>query len=95
MSEDDGLTCDCSPRTGWLGEPPVPADGDAWPLDFAAKLLGVPEKDLRDIVRITGLQPKGTLKMTSFRRSGRHPRAYDASRLVKIYLAIQDLANSL
>lgn len=96
MSEDDGFTCDCDhPRKGWKGKPPVALDGNTWPLDFAAKTLGVSEKDLRDLVRIVRLEPAGTLKMAAYRRSGRHPRAYDASKLVRMWQAVQELAETL
>jgi hypothetical protein len=94
--EDDGITCDCEhPRKGWKGKMPVALDGNTWPLDFAAKIIGCSEKDLRDLVRMTGLQPAGTLKMADFRRSGRNPRAYDASKLVRMWQGIQDLADNL
>lgn len=94
--EDDSLGCDCcdfrkKPAKGWKGKRPVPVDGNTWPLDFAAKMLECPERDLRDLVRIVGLEPAGTLKMTSFRRSGRHPRAYDASKLVDLWDKTQEL----
>lgn len=94
---DDGVTCDCDckPKFGWKGKPPVPVDGDNWPLDFAAATLGISEKDLRDMVRIVDLPPAGTMKMASYRRSGRNPRVYNASKLVKIYSAVQELAQSL
>lgn len=97
---DDGdLSCDCGPhprkQRGWKGKLPVALDGNNWPLDFAAKMIGCPEKDLRDLIRIIGLEPAGTLKMASYRRSGRHPRAYDASKLVRIWQAIQDLRETL
>lgn len=104
-SEDDGLTCDCGhpwcgaaaepKRKGWKGKIPVPLDGNNWPLDFAAKMIGCSEKDLRDLVRLVSLEPAGTLKMSSYRRSGRHPRAYDASKLTRLWQGIMDLAEDL
>ena len=72
-------------RSGWGGVAEVPVDGKNWPLEFAAKTLGIPERDLRDLVRITGLQPTGTMPMAGFRRSGRNPRVYDATALVRLY----------
>lgn len=78
-------------RKGWKGEKFVPNDGTNWPLDVAASVLGIPEKDLRDLVRITGLQPVGVIRMASFRRQGRQPRAYDASKLCLIIDAVRDL----
>jgi hypothetical protein len=92
---DDGITCNCHPVKGWAGKPPVALDGNTWPVDFAAKMIGCSEKDLRDLIRITGLEPAGTLKMASYRRSGRNPRAYDASKLIKLWQGIQDLAKDL
>jgi hypothetical protein len=77
---------------GWGGLPPVELDGENWPLDFAARILGVPERDLRDLVRITGLEPAGTLQMAEFRRSGRAKRVYNGAVLVRLHLAAQRLA---
>lgn len=98
MNEDDGITCNCDQRPrprGWKGKAPVPVDGNTWPLDFAAKILGASEKDLRDLVRILELVPTGTMKMSSYRRSGRNPRGYDASALVQMWQSIQDLREDL
>lgn len=92
--DDDGITCNCHPK-GWKGKPAVALDGDNWPVDFAAELLGWSEKDLRDQIRILELEPAGTLKMASFRRSGRNPRAYDASKLVELCHGIQELKRKL
>lgn len=97
MEDDDGFTCDCDHRKskGWKGKLPVALDGNNWPLDFAAKMLGCSEKDLRDLVRILRMEPMGTLRMSAYRRSGRHPRAYDGSKLVRLWQGIQDLAEEL
>lgn len=83
------------PVTGWEGLPPVEPDGSSWPLDLAAKVLDMPERDLRDLVRICGLPPTGTVKVADFRRSGRNPRAYDGAKLVKICEAVRKLALEL
>lgn len=96
--DDDGLTCDCDhrhPKRGWKGKLPVPVDGNTWPLDFAAKMLGVSEKDLRDLVRILRIEPEGTMKMASYRRSGRHPRVYKASVLMEVWETISSLADDI
>lgn len=85
----------CRPRKGWGGVKEVPVDGRNWPLDFAARTLGVPERDLRDLVRITGLEPSGTMPMAEFRRSGRNPRVYDAAALVRLYDWVQKLSAEL
>lgn len=88
-------------RGGWKGAELVENDGENWPLDFAAKLLQMPEKDLRDLVRIVNnlhpgaLEPTGTIKMASFRRQGRHPRAYPGSKLVKLVESLADICESL
>lgn len=98
VEEDDGITCDCDhrrPKRGWKGKLPVPVDGNTWPLDFAAKTMGVSEKDLRDLIRILEVEPEGTMKMASYRRSGRNPRAYNASLLVNMWQDIQDLRERL
>jgi hypothetical protein len=76
---------------GWEGLPPVPADGTAWPLEVAAKLTGLTERDLRDLVRIVDLQPVGTIRMAQFRRQGRNPRAYDASKLLTVCETVRKL----
>jgi hypothetical protein len=80
---------------GWEGVAEVPADGRNWPLEFAARTLGIPERDLRDLVRITGLQPTGTMPMAQYRRSGRNPRVYDAAKLVRLYQLTRELAVEL
>lgn len=83
----DGLTCDCHGK-GWAGLPAMELDGSDWPLSTAAALLGLPERDLRDLVRIAGLPPSGTAKMATFARSGRHPRVYPGAGLITICEAI-------
>lgn len=80
---------------GWRGSPPVTLDGDNWPLDFAAKLLDIPEKDLRDLVRISGLSPAGTMKMATYARSGRHPRVYSAAKLIRLAEGMRVLSEKL
>jgi hypothetical protein len=70
-------------------------DGLSWPLDFAAKTLGIPERDLRDLVRVVGLAPSGTMKMASFSRSGRNPRVYDSAKLIKLYEWSQEISRAL
>lgn len=86
---------------GWKGAELVENDGENWPLDFAAKLLQMPEKDLRDLIRIVNnlhpgtLEPAGTIKMASFRRQGRHPRAYPGSKLVRLVESLSDVCETL
>jgi hypothetical protein len=101
--DDCGLDCDCPPRAphrtiprrGWGHAPEVPVDGTNWPLPFAAKTLDIPERDLRDLIRVVGLEPAGTMKMASYRRSGRNPRVYEASKLIKLVSGVGSLAVDL
>jgi hypothetical protein len=100
MPGDDGLDCDCCDNRacyepegspGWAGVPVIDLDGTCWPLDFAARTIGVAERDLKDLVRIAGLKPAGTARMSAYRRSGRQPRVYDAAKLIKISAVITTL----
>lgn len=75
--------CGCD-RKGWEGLPFVELDGQSWPVSFAAGFLGVAEEDLRALVKISGLQPSGVIKMADFRRSGRQPKAYPATGLIRL-----------
>jgi hypothetical protein len=68
----------------WGSLPFVPLDGANWPLSVAAQVLGVPEKDLRKGIRQQGIAPAGVIRMSDFRRSGRHPMAYPAANLISI-----------
>jgi hypothetical protein len=77
------------PPNGWAGAPFVDLDGQHWPLSFAAKILDVPLKDLRKLVREKGIEPSGVIRMAEFRRQGRAPRAYEAVRLIEITEAYQ------
>ena len=80
--------------TGWRHLPPADFSGQSWTLDFAAKVLDIPERDLRDIVRITALQPCGVMNMRTFSTSGRTPRAYAATELIRITEAVLMLRES-
>jgi hypothetical protein len=91
--DDDLGGCDCG--KGWKGLPEVPLNGEHWPVEFAADALGIAPKDLRDLIRIAGVQPSGTAKIASFSRSGRHPRAYPADVLIKLYEAIYNIRSEL
>jgi hypothetical protein len=105
IEDDDDFGCDCgpraphpkpvTPRTGWGRQPEVPLDGKNWPLSFAAEQLDMSERDLRDLVRIVGLKPTGTMKMATYKRSGRNPMVYDAGKLVKMNEAINSLVGYL
>ena len=70
--------------SGWSGKPFVDLDGQHWPLSFAAKILEIPLKDLQKLVKDTGLEPSGVIRMSEFRRQGRQPRAYEAVKLIEI-----------
>jgi hypothetical protein len=82
-------------KGGWESLPFVDIDGQNWPLEFASKMLDIPVRDLQDLVRITGLQPAGTIRMASFSRKGRQPRAYPAEKLITIAEAIRELSGDL
>ena len=81
--------------TGWKSLSFVDIDGQAWPIPFAAEMLGMPEEDLRDLVRILGVQPSGVIRMSDFRRQGRQPRAYPAKTLIRISEAVRSLTEDL
>lgn len=72
------------PLPGWEHIPFVELDGQNWSLGFAAKLLDVPERDLRKQVLKEGLQPAGVIRMRPYRSQGRQPRAYPARDLIRI-----------
>jgi len=74
---------------GWESLPPVESDGQHWPLPFAAKILDISERRLRQEVRERGIEPSGVLKMADFRRSGRNPKAYPAAELITIAESFQ------
>jgi hypothetical protein len=80
---------------GWSGIPFVDVDGQNWPLEFAAKVLEIPLKDLTDLVRIVSLQPAGVIRMASYRRQGRQPRAFEASKLIHLTEGIRRLSEEL
>jgi hypothetical protein len=90
----DGLTCDCGTK-GWRGLPEQPLDGDHWPLDFAARTLGIPLEDLKDLIRITRVPPSGTAKLAGYRRQGRQPRVYPATALIRLLEVIGGLRDEL
>jgi hypothetical protein len=79
----------------WGSLPFLDLDGQHWPLSFAADLLDVPEEDLRDLVRILGIEPSGTMRMSDFRRQGRQPRCYPADRLILVTERIRSLREEL
>ena len=88
------------PKGGWHGSPFVPADGQHWPLKTAAELLGIPEQDIRDLVRIVEnirgeSIASGVIRMNSFSRQGRQPRAYPAGKLIAICEGVRGLAEQL
>ena len=72
------------PLPGWEGLPFVSLDGQNWPVSFAAKLLDIPERELLRRIKREGIEPAGVIRMSGFRRSGRQPRAYPASELMRI-----------
>jgi hypothetical protein len=90
------LEDDLLPRgRGWAGIPFVEIDGVNWPLEFAARMLDIPVRDLADLVRITGLAPAGVIKIASYRRQGRQPRAFEAAKLIHLTEGIRKLSEEL
>ncbi len=77
--------------TGWQSLPFVSPDGQNWPISFAAKLLDVPEPELRRRVKKDGIEPAGVIRMAEFRRQGRQPMAYPAAKLISIAEAIRGM----
>jgi hypothetical protein len=80
------------PHVSWTDEgrkgyPLTSLDEGAWTLPLAAMILDIPERDLKDLVRITGLKPCGSARVSPYRRSGRHPRVYSAKALIALYEA--------
>ena len=68
----------------WSSLPLLDPDGANLPLSVAADLFDVKISQLRKAVKERGLEPSGVIRMDDFRRSGRHPMAYPASKLVRI-----------
>jgi hypothetical protein len=66
-----------------------------WPLPLAAKVLCVPERDLRDLVRMLGLKPSGTANMRDFSTQGRTSRVYPAEHLILICESIAVLRDAV
>jgi hypothetical protein len=78
----------------------VPLDGLNWPVSIAATVLDMPEQDLRDLIRIVenirgGSISSGVIRMSSFSRQGRQPRAYPAEKLTDIAEGIRKIAENL
>jgi hypothetical protein len=67
-------------------------DPELWTVAQAAVLLGPPDlnvRQVRDLVKIFGLEPVGKRRVTAVGQSGRHARVYYASEFIKAYDAIQ------
>lgn len=85
---------------GWHGAPFVPHDGQHWSLGFAAQMLDIPEEDLRKILQVLNnagaqVEPSGTIRMNTFSRQGRQPRAYPANKLIAMCEGFRKLADEL
>jgi len=66
-------------------------DPTLWTTGDAARLLGPPELSpvqVRELIRVTGLQPVGKRRVTARGQSGRHARVYWASDLIRAYDAL-------
>jgi len=81
-------------KRGWSsdGLKTVGDDPELWTVADAARLLGPPDlevREVRNLVKIFSIHPSGKRRVTSAGHSGRHARVYPASELIKAYHAIQ------
>jgi hypothetical protein len=66
-------------------------DPSLWSTANAAELLGPPQltqAQVRQLIRLAGLEPAGKRRVTVAGKGGRHVRVYRASELIKAYEAI-------
>jgi len=69
-----------------LGDSP-----DFWTASEAAAILGPPELtpgQVRQLIRIAGLEPAGKRRVTTYGRAGRHARVFAARDLIRAYEAV-------
>lgn len=69
-----------------LGDSP-----DHWTPAEAAAILGPPHLDaaqVRQLIRLAGLEPAGKRRVTAHGRAGRHARVYPAADLIRAYEAV-------
>lgn len=68
-----------------------------WSTADAAKLLGPPQltqAQVRQLVRLSNIQPAGKRRVTVRGRGGRHVRVYRSTELIKAYEAISAILPS-
>ncbi len=84
-------------KRGWSSEglDVISADDPGfWSTADAARFLGPPElsqAQVRQLVRLGGLEPAGKRRVTIRGRGGRHVRVYRSSDLIKAYEAISSI----
>jgi hypothetical protein len=69
-------------------------DPEYWSTADAARLLGPPilsQAQVRQVVRLSNLQPAGKRRVTVRGRGGRHVRVYKSTELIKAYEAISSI----
>jgi hypothetical protein len=81
--------------SGWGSVAFVELDGRSWTVEFAATHLGVSGEFLRKALKELEVEPVGVMRMNTFSRKGRQPRAYDAKKLIMISEAMIDLKERL
>jgi hypothetical protein len=71
-------------------------------VQFAAnEMLDIPEKDLRDLIRILNnaepgaVEAAGVIRMNAYSRQGRQPQAYPSRKLIFALDGIRKLAQEL
>lgn len=78
---------------GWssAGLPTVADDETLWTVADAAGLLGPPQLNktqVRQLIRMTQIEPVGKRRVTARGTPGRHARVYKAEALIKAYDAL-------
>lgn len=80
-------------KRGWLASslPVVGDDPALWTAADAARLLGPPTlttDQVRQLIRMVGLEPVGKRRTGNPRIGGRHARVYAAESLIRAYEAL-------
>lgn len=78
---------------GWSSAdlPTLGDDPRYWTAMDAARLLGPPEltvSQVRQLLKLTGIQPAGKRRVTRHGTSGRHARVYPALALIRAFDAL-------
>lgn len=91
------MSDDNKPKRGWSSEGLdviAQDDPEFWSTSDASKLLGPPQLtpgQVRQLVRLSGLQPAGKRRVTVRGRGGRHVRVFRATELIQAYEAISGI----